>query len=335
MKLIRCYIENFGGLQQYTVDFNEGLTVICEPNGFGKTTLAEFIRAMFYGFPRANKDLQKNPRQKYAPWQGGRYGGYLIFEHKDKRYRIDRSFGSAPKDDKFKLLDEATHRESRDFSSNIGVELFGLDGDSFLRSTYMPQVRDGGPLSTDSIRAKLGNLLEDTGDMGSYEKALQRLREKRTAYEHLRGAGGSIHELSRRMTALQNDITLCRSKEPLLADTAAEIGQLRQNLALGEEALQHIRRELSAATTAQAEAALSREYEALTAQKADCETRLAALEAKYPKGLPTAEALDTVSKAMDRAAALGGSLQETPADRTAAQTEAEHQGRFAAGVPTE
>ena len=26
MKLIRCYIENFGGLHQYTVDFNEGLT---------------------------------------------------------------------------------------------------------------------------------------------------------------------------------------------------------------------------------------------------------------------------------------------------------------------
>ena len=96
MKLIRCYIENFGGLHQYTVDFNEGLTVICEPNGFGKTTLAEFIRAMFYGFPRAGKDLSKNLRMKYSPWQGGRYGGYLVFEHEGTRYRIARSFGDVP-----------------------------------------------------------------------------------------------------------------------------------------------------------------------------------------------------------------------------------------------
>ena len=57
MKLISCYIENFGGLSQFSQEFGPGLTVIREDNGFGKTTLAEFIRAMFYGFPR------KSPKQ--------------------------------------------------------------------------------------------------------------------------------------------------------------------------------------------------------------------------------------------------------------------------------
>ena len=57
MKLISLYIENFGCLHQYDLEFRDGLTVIREPNGFGKTTLAEFIRAMFYGFPRAAKTL--------------------------------------------------------------------------------------------------------------------------------------------------------------------------------------------------------------------------------------------------------------------------------------
>ena len=52
MKLIELYIENFGGLSRYSLKFQDGMTVIEEPNGFGKTTLAEFIRAMFYGFPR-------------------------------------------------------------------------------------------------------------------------------------------------------------------------------------------------------------------------------------------------------------------------------------------
>ena len=55
MKVIRLYIENFGGLSRYSLEFSEGLTVIQEDNGFGKTTLAEFIRTMLYGFPRKAK----------------------------------------------------------------------------------------------------------------------------------------------------------------------------------------------------------------------------------------------------------------------------------------
>ena len=75
MKLVSLYIENFGGLSRYALDFSGELTVLQEPNGFGKTTLAEFIRAMFYGFPRKTKTLDKSKRQKYLPWNGGKCGG--------------------------------------------------------------------------------------------------------------------------------------------------------------------------------------------------------------------------------------------------------------------
>ena len=56
MKLVSLYIENFGGLSQYSLEFSEGVTVIAEPNGFGKTTLAEFIRAMFLRLPPEGQD---------------------------------------------------------------------------------------------------------------------------------------------------------------------------------------------------------------------------------------------------------------------------------------
>ena len=52
MKLIRCHIENFGVLSDFDFSFAEGLTTICQSNGFGKSTFAAFIKAMFYGFPR-------------------------------------------------------------------------------------------------------------------------------------------------------------------------------------------------------------------------------------------------------------------------------------------
>ena len=101
MKLISLYIENFGGLSRYSLEFSEGVTVIAEPNGFGKTTLAEFIRAMFYGFPRKAKTLDKSKRQKYAPWNGGKCGGNLVFEHENRRYRIEGTFGATPKSEKY------------------------------------------------------------------------------------------------------------------------------------------------------------------------------------------------------------------------------------------
>ena len=96
MKLVSLYIENFGGLSQYSLGFSDGLTVINQPNGFGKTTLAEFIRAMFYGFPRKAKTLDKSLRQKYTPWNGGKCGGNLIFELERKQYRIEAPSAPPP-----------------------------------------------------------------------------------------------------------------------------------------------------------------------------------------------------------------------------------------------
>ena len=52
MRLLRCHIENFGVLSGFDYEFPEGLAVICRENGFGKSTLAAFLKAMFYGLPR-------------------------------------------------------------------------------------------------------------------------------------------------------------------------------------------------------------------------------------------------------------------------------------------
>ena len=51
MKLLECHVDNFGKLSNYDYRFSEGLTVIQEPNGFGKSTLAAFIKACCMDFP--------------------------------------------------------------------------------------------------------------------------------------------------------------------------------------------------------------------------------------------------------------------------------------------
>lgn len=36
MKLLECHVDNFGRLSNFDYQFSDGLTVIQEPNGFGK-----------------------------------------------------------------------------------------------------------------------------------------------------------------------------------------------------------------------------------------------------------------------------------------------------------
>ena len=120
MKIKEVRIENFGKFSNYNRQFSEGLTTINEENGWGKSTLAAFIRVMLFGFDGENKrsDIDKE-RKRLKPWQGGTYGGSLIIAVGEKEYRITRLFGNTEKDDEFKLYDNKTGLESTDYSEKV------------------------------------------------------------------------------------------------------------------------------------------------------------------------------------------------------------------------
>ena len=88
------YADNFGRLHEFTFEFEDGLNVILEENGWGKTTMAAFLKAMLYGFEPGAFDTERDrERKQYKPWQGGNYGGWLEFEVNGKIYRVTRTFG--------------------------------------------------------------------------------------------------------------------------------------------------------------------------------------------------------------------------------------------------
>ena len=84
MKLIECYIEAFGKLEGAKYNFSDGLNTVKKDNGYGKTTLTVFIKAMLYGLDDTKKvKLEENDRKHYMPWQGGRCGGSLTSKRDD------------------------------------------------------------------------------------------------------------------------------------------------------------------------------------------------------------------------------------------------------------
>ena len=332
MRLVSCYIENFGGLSRFSMDFDPGLTVIRQPNGFGKTTLAEFIRAMFYGFPR-KAPRQMGRRQKYRPWNGGKYGGHLTFEYEGRQYRIERTFGATPRGDTFSLIDLETGRKSSRFPEEVGQAIFGLDGDSFERSTYLPQNRETVPLTTDSIRAKLSDLVEDSSDVGNFEKAIQTLRTRRSAYIPYRGSGGAVAEDQARITRLQQALDAARDSEALLDRTAGALEKLRQEQTRVAGQISALRRDLTDANEAAARLAYRQHEEGLLEALARAEGERQVLAEKYPGGMPDAGALDAVGDAVEAAARLAAEEPETAEERSAQRFADAHAQRFAGGVP--
>ena len=176
MKLLKCHIENFGKLSNFDYEFQDGLNTIKEENGFGKTTFASFIKAMFYGMETKKNTKMLLDRKKYKPWQGGAFGGSIEFEIHNKKYKIERFFEKKEVDDTFRLYDLSTNLETDDYTENIGEEIFKLNKEAYERSTFI----SGQNIETsmnDSINAKLGNILENENDINTSEQAIKLLEE--------------------------------------------------------------------------------------------------------------------------------------------------------------
>lgn len=223
MKLLSCHIDNFGKLSDLSIDFADGVNLFHEPNAWGKSTLAAFLRVMFYGFDSKKESGSfDKERVVYRPWQGGTFGGELDFAYQDKTYRISRTFGKTEKTDAYHLYDLSTNLECHDFSSEIGSEIFGLDSASFKRSAFIAQ-NDCESGSTDAINAKLGNLAENTNDINNFESATKRIHDRMNKLSPDR-ATGSMKKRKNMITLLTEEL---RSYEA--AESAAQ--ELSQKLA--------------------------------------------------------------------------------------------------------
>ena len=205
MKLRSCHIDNFGKLSDLHLEFQEGVNLFHEPNAWGKSTLAAFLRVMFYGFDsKRESGLFDKERVVFRPWQGGTYGGELDFSYQGKEYRISRTFGKTEKTDVFHLYDLSTNLECHDFSSEIGSEIFGLDSASFKRSAFIAQ-NDCECCSTDAINAKLGNLVENTNDINNFETAQKKIHDRMNKLSPDR-ATGSMKKRTNMITLLTEEL---------------------------------------------------------------------------------------------------------------------------------
>ncbi len=319
MKLISCYIENYGALSQKEFKFSDGLNVITAPNGVGKSTLASFVRAMFYGLPayRANsKDFEE--RQHFFPFNGGKFGGNLAFEWRGEKYRIERFFDEkSGKGDSVAVYKGG--KPTYELGENIGKTVFGIDSDAFARSAFMSdEEREG---TSGDITAKLNKYVYDE-DAESTEDALKKLDEGARALKAKRGKGGDIDVLKERKRDIEDRIRALEELENTLETQYADREKLVAEVRRLEKAQSRYNEE-------QILIAKRGTYDGYLKDIAEVKEKLAQYKAKYPKGVPDADSLSRCADKEREIAQNNALAQNTAADPKKVERLGELEEKFA------
>lgn len=174
MKILSCYIANFGCIKNKEYKFNDHLNAFCEDNGQGKSTLAAFIKAMFYGLPKSsNKSFD---REHYIPFDNIEASGNILFIYNNKEYKIERTFFKNIKDDDIKIYENG--KINNDLLPTPGEIIFGLDLESFNRTMFIYS-NDLEINSTDNINSKMSHYVEDsTFDLNEVIDKLDKYKKK-------------------------------------------------------------------------------------------------------------------------------------------------------------
>lgn len=287
MKLISCHIENFGKYSNENFTFDDGINSFCKDNGEGKTTLAAFIRVMFYGLDKSfNK--QFTDRKHYFPFVGGKinFGGFLTFELNGKVYKIERIFDEKSETrDTFAIKDAKGIDVPFDKNKKLGEEFFGIDLNSFVRTLYISS-NDLLIESTQSIRQKLGGFVNDIDE----ERINKTLAEKIKKLENTRKNSEGIIE---KYNIQINDIEQKIRQTEIIADY---IPLKYERYKKVQSQIIDLQKKKDAEKEQQV---LIAQYEAYDKKKEtikNLENNKKVLDEKYPNGIPSNDELNILEK---------------------------------------
>ncbi len=204
VRIKKIEIVSFGKLKNVVVNANEGINILSAPNESGKTTLASFIKFVFYGFVGGRmQSLTDNERKLYTPWDGEVSEGSVTVCADDTEYIIHRRCAPSGKE-----TVEVTNRISgaNEFVGEVpGEVLFGVGEEIFSRTVFFRQMTL--PQSKDEVLAdRLRDIAISADEQVSTKKAVSRLNDSKNELKG-RAGNGLIPRAERERDELEQRIS--------------------------------------------------------------------------------------------------------------------------------
>ncbi len=239
MKLLKCYVSSFGKLQDFECDFSSGLNTINQENGWGKSTLSAFIKAMFYGLEDSKKGIDGNERKKFRTWNSEKpIGGYVDFEANGKKIRVKKSFGKKSSEDEVFVYDLDLAKDITDEFENpfeIGKYYFNIDLDAFKSTIHFSQ-KDLTVSSSESLSVCITPEY-NLGEGNSVEQAVESLENQAKKYKKQRGDGGYIFDAEKQSFEIDEKIEIAKEGINSYNSILEEIKTLENKISLTKENL--------------------------------------------------------------------------------------------------
>lgn len=287
MKILSVNVQSFGKLKNVNVNLSGGVNVLQNVNGFGKTTMSNFIRAMLYGFTYS-RSKGVTDASHFAPWgSADKFGGSMIVEYDGEIYRIERFFGATARQETLSITNEKTHRPIN-LNVQPGEWLLGLTADSYDRSAYFPQ--EAVELSSnDNFDSRLANLVQNGAE--DYDKVQEKLRSYKKKLRFERGMGGVIYELDCKKQTLLQQLNNSQQAER----RSVEIDRRLQQIAVDKHTLEtrqaEYQSQLDALNRQSAQSQLTDEDRRVNRRLAELEEKLSRIPAEFETDFATCDQL--------------------------------------------
>ena len=236
MIIRRIHIDAFGPLRDFDCELYSGMNIIRGDNESGKTSLAMFIKFIFYGLSGRGSDDCPSERKKYVNWDTGTADGFVIAEANGKEYRIERRLsvtvrgisGKESVSESLTVTDTETGGRVASLEECPGEVLFGVPERVFVNTVFSGQANHGKIDGADTAAA-VENMLFSADETVNVKKAAEKLDKFRRTLLHKNGAGGEIHSLRENISSLRSELDVSSMQASELIELESSAAANKKN----------------------------------------------------------------------------------------------------------
>ncbi|MBQ2686703.1 MAG: AAA family ATPase [Clostridia bacterium] len=250
---MNVYIENanissFGALHDREYLFDKGVNVLEGKNESGKSTLAAFIKFMFYGV--SGKSVGGiSEKSRWTSWKYGVLAGSMTVNKDGVSYRIERSLTPSARGagkETVKLIDLSTSEEVK-LTTEVGEFFFGISAEVYAQTAFTGQ-KNTDSLDSKTVKGAIENMLFSGSEELSTKAAISKLESARVALLHKNLKGGKLYELTQKEDELYKELEVIKNaskeldyKKKEIEAKKAEIEENNKKIELLEKYLQTAR----------------------------------------------------------------------------------------------
>ncbi len=219
MFIEKLHIDTFGKLADTDIELGSEVNIIEGANESGKSTIAAFIKFIFYGVP-------SKERAQLLSWQTGGAAGSITVCDGEKRYRIERAI--VGNREAVQLIDADTNMPIRHAldGTTPGELLLRVDAEMFGATAFVSQL--GGTVAGGSkVSEGIENILFSADEKVNTQRASSKLDSARASILHKNEKGGKLYEMNKKCAEMEVRLSESLRKHEEILSKEAQLADVK------------------------------------------------------------------------------------------------------------